>query len=44
MLRFLYEHVVEMRNATFVAYRADWFQRFQRHLFALEKLQATVRG
>ena len=44
MLRFLYERVVEMRDPAYVAYRAAWFGRFQRHLFALEKLHATVRA
>ena len=44
MLRFLYERVVEMRDPAYVAYRASWFGSFQRHLFALEKLHATVCG
>ena len=43
VLRFLYERVVEMKDPAYVAYRADWFRRFQKHLFALEKLHATVR-
>ena len=43
MLRFLYERVVEMKDPAYVAYRADWFRRFQKHLFALEKLHAMVR-
>ena len=42
VLRYLYERVVEMADAGYVVYRAGWFARFQRHLFALEKLHATV--
>ena len=43
VLRYLYERVVEMQDAAYVQYRAGWFARFQGHLFAMEKLHATVR-
>ena len=42
-LRFLYERTGEMKDAGYVAYRSQWLQRYQDHIFAAEKLQAMVR-
>ena len=42
-LRFLYERVVEMRDAGYREDRAAWLARFVRHLIAAEKVHLRVR-
>lgn len=42
VLRFLYERVVEMREARYRQYRAEWLAKFQQHLIAAERIRLRV--
>lgn len=42
VLRFLYERVVEMRDQAYRKNRAEWLQKFRKHLIAAERVHLRV--